>query len=71
MVVFHLLLTVISEVIIPSFIVVNLSNDGYFLPTVTVETEQQLLDFLDGVLDGRVQVSWSGCNCRQKVVLGF
>lgn len=40
----------------PSFIVVNLSNDGYFLPLGTVETEQHLLDFLNGVLDGSIQV---------------
>lgn len=40
----------------PTFIVVNLSNDGYFLPPGTVQTEQNLLDFLDGVLNGSVQV---------------
>ncbi|XP_030016278.1 protein disulfide-isomerase TMX3-like [Sphaeramia orbicularis] len=44
-----------SDVIVPSFIVVNLSNDGYFLPSVAVETEQQLLDFLNRVLDGSIQ----------------
>ncbi|KAM3604861.1 uncharacterized protein V6R79_017209 [Siganus canaliculatus] len=44
-----------SEVATPSFIVVNLSNDGYFLPVVAVETERHLLDFLDGVLDGSVE----------------
>lgn len=44
-----------SDVIIPSFIVVNLSNDGYFLPSVAVETEHQLLDFLNRVLDGSIE----------------
>nr|XP_020515181.1 protein disulfide-isomerase TMX3-like [Labrus bergylta] len=46
---------VMDDVIVPSFVVVNLSNDGYFLPLVAVETERHLLDFLDGVLDGSVQ----------------
>ena len=41
----------------PSLVVVDLSNDGYFLPPGAVETERHLLDFLDGVLDGSVQVS--------------
>ncbi|XP_040001947.1 melanopsin-like isoform X2 [Xiphias gladius] len=46
---------VMGEVIVPSFVVVNLSNDGYFLPPAAVETEHHLLDFLNGVLDGSVQ----------------
>ncbi|XP_031597981.2 protein disulfide-isomerase TMX3-like isoform X1 [Oreochromis aureus] len=46
---------VMGEIIVPSFIVVNLSNDGYFLPPGTVQTEHNLLDFLDGVLNGSVQ----------------
>uniref|UniRef100_A0A673AQR6 protein disulfide-isomerase n=1 Tax=Sphaeramia orbicularis TaxID=375764 RepID=A0A673AQR6_9TELE len=55
-----------SDVIVPSFIVVNLSNDGYFLPSVAVETEQQLLDFLNRVLDGSIQVS-GGNGITQRV----
>lgn len=43
----------------PSFIVVDLAVDGYFLPPVTVETEQHLLDFLDGVLNGSIEVALS------------
>uniref|UniRef100_A0A4W6CLW1 protein disulfide-isomerase n=1 Tax=Lates calcarifer TaxID=8187 RepID=A0A4W6CLW1_LATCA len=46
---------VMGEVIVPSLIVINLSNDGYFLPPGAVETERHLLDFLNGVLDGSVQ----------------
>ncbi|CAJ1073212.1 protein disulfide-isomerase TMX3-like isoform X2 [Xyrichtys novacula] len=46
---------VMDDVIIPSFIVVNLSNDGYFLPLVAVETEHHLQEFLDGVLTGSIQ----------------
>ena len=41
----------------PSFIVVDLSSDSYFLPAGDIETERHLLDFLDKVLDGGVQVS--------------
>lgn len=55
------LLFTVSEVTVPSFIVVNLSSDGYFLPPGAVETERHLLDFLDGVLDGSIQVSLGRC----------
>ncbi|KAF7654486.1 hypothetical protein LDENG_00069240 [Lucifuga dentata] len=44
-----------SEVVLPSFIVVNLSNDGYFLPLSGVEKERHLLDFLNGVLNSSIQ----------------
>ena len=46
-----------SEVTLPSLIVVNLSNDGYFLPPGAVDTERHLLDFLDGVLESSIEVS--------------
>lgn len=49
--------SVVSEVAVPSVIVVNLSIDGYFLPPGVMETEQHLLDFLDGILDGSIEVS--------------
>ncbi|XP_067329893.1 protein disulfide-isomerase tmx3a-like isoform X2 [Channa argus] len=45
---------VMGEVILPLLLVVNLSNDGYFLPTSTLKTERHLLDFLNGVLDGSI-----------------
>lgn len=48
-----------SEVPVPSFIVVNLAIDGYFFPSGAVETEQHLLDFLNGVLNGSIEVSLS------------
>ena len=53
----QLFLLVVSQVTVPSFIAVNLSNDGYFLPQQPVETERHLLDFLNGVLDGSLEVS--------------
>ncbi|XP_076023842.1 protein disulfide-isomerase tmx3a-like [Genypterus blacodes] len=46
---------IMGEVVLPSFIVVNLSNDGYFLPPADIQTERHLLNFLDGVLDSSVQ----------------
>uniref|UniRef100_A0A3P9HR11 protein disulfide-isomerase n=1 Tax=Oryzias latipes TaxID=8090 RepID=A0A3P9HR11_ORYLA len=46
---------VMGEVTVPSLIVVNLSNDGYYQPAGPVETERQLLDFLDGVLDSTIE----------------
>ncbi|XP_056149930.1 protein disulfide-isomerase TMX3-like [Lampris incognitus] len=46
---------VMGEVAVPSLMVVNLSSDGYFLPPGSVETEEDLLDFLNGVLDNRIE----------------
>ncbi|XP_034743202.1 protein disulfide-isomerase TMX3-like [Etheostoma cragini] len=46
---------VMGELSVPSFIVVNLSNDGFFMPLGAVQTERHLLDFLNGVLDGSIQ----------------
>ncbi|KAG7522423.1 disulfide-isomerase TMX3-like [Solea senegalensis] len=57
---------IMSDVIEPSFVVVNLSNDGYFLPHVPVKTERQLRDFLDGVVDGGVQCQ-GGNNVVQRI----
>lgn len=42
---------------LPFIIALNLSNDGYFLPLGAMETERHLLDFLNGILDGTIQVS--------------
>ncbi|KAG7252708.1 hypothetical protein CRUP_029098 [Coryphaenoides rupestris] len=47
---------VMGEVQMPSIIVLNLSNDGYFLPPIVMETEEHLLEFLNGVLDKSVEV---------------
>ncbi|KAK5860531.1 hypothetical protein PBY51_021999 [Eleginops maclovinus] len=60
---------VMGEVSLPSFIVVNLSTDGYFLPEGGVQSEQQLLDFLNGVLDG--SVAPQGGNSVDQRVLRF
>ncbi|XP_073348067.1 protein disulfide-isomerase tmx3a-like [Pagrus major] len=57
---------VMGEVTLPSLIVVNLSNDGYFLPLGAMETERHLLDFLDGVLDGSIECQ-GGNSVHQRV----
>jgi len=46
---------VCREVSLPSLIVLSLSTDGYFL-SEGLQGEQQLLDFLNGVMDGSRQV---------------
>ncbi|XP_064202246.1 protein disulfide-isomerase TMX3-like isoform X2 [Anguilla rostrata] len=43
---------IMGEVAVPSIIVLNTSNDQYFLPEEPVETMEQLLLFISGVLDG-------------------
>ncbi|XP_038819267.1 protein disulfide-isomerase TMX3-like [Salvelinus namaycush] len=47
---------IMEEVSMPFIIVLNLSNDGYFLPPNKVETKDQLLKFIDGVLKGRIKI---------------
>ncbi|XP_051556312.1 protein disulfide-isomerase TMX3-like [Myxocyprinus asiaticus] len=44
---------IMGEVLMPSIIVLNLSIDGYFLPQSKIETIEDLLYFLNSVLDGR------------------
>ena len=58
-------LAAVSDVAVPSVMAMNLSIDGYFLPRGVMETEQHLLDFLNGVLDGSVQVSPGGGRQRR------
>ncbi|XP_017297065.1 protein disulfide-isomerase TMX3-like [Kryptolebias marmoratus] len=57
---------IMGEVTVPSFIVVNLSNDGYFLPASHLETEHHLLDFLKGVLNGSME-SLGGNGFSQRI----
>ncbi|KAL2097570.1 hypothetical protein ACEWY4_006777 [Coilia grayii] len=46
---------VLGEVKAPCIIVLNLSNDGYYMPNQPVHSIQDLLSFLDGILEGKVQ----------------
>lgn len=45
-----------SEVAMPSVIILNTSNEQYFLPAERTETMEQLVQFITGVLNGSVQV---------------
>uniref|UniRef100_A0A674AD89 protein disulfide-isomerase n=1 Tax=Salmo trutta TaxID=8032 RepID=A0A674AD89_SALTR len=44
-----------SEVSVPSIIILNTSNEQYFLPSEPVETLEQLVHFINSVLDGSAQ----------------
>jgi len=44
------------EVAIPSIIVLNMTIDGYYLPESEIETIEDLLRFLNSVLDGSTSV---------------
>ncbi|XP_068604374.1 protein disulfide-isomerase TMX3 [Brachionichthys hirsutus] len=44
-----------TEVKVPSVIILNTSNEQYFLPGAPVETMEQLVQFINGVLDGSAQ----------------
>ncbi|KAG7488806.1 hypothetical protein MATL_G00037830 [Megalops atlanticus] len=46
---------IMSEVAVPSIIVLNTSSEQYFLPGEPVETMDQLLHFINSVLDGTAQ----------------
>lgn len=50
------LVSVPSEVAVPSVIILNTSNEQYFLPGEPTETMEQLVQFITGVLNGSVQV---------------
>uniref|UniRef100_A0A3Q2ZD32 protein disulfide-isomerase n=1 Tax=Hippocampus comes TaxID=109280 RepID=A0A3Q2ZD32_HIPCM len=46
---------IMGELQLPTIVMLNLSTDSYFLPPAPLETERHLLDFVDQVLDGRIQ----------------
>lgn len=45
-----------SEVAVPSVIVLNTSNEQYFLPSEPMESMEQLITFIKSVRDGTAQV---------------
>uniref|UniRef100_A0A3Q2GI94 protein disulfide-isomerase n=1 Tax=Cyprinodon variegatus TaxID=28743 RepID=A0A3Q2GI94_CYPVA len=57
---------IMGQAVVPSFIVVNLSSDTFFLPPGPIETELHLLHFLDGVLDGSME-SLGGNGFSQRI----
>uniref|UniRef100_A0AAR2IW49 protein disulfide-isomerase n=1 Tax=Pygocentrus nattereri TaxID=42514 RepID=A0AAR2IW49_PYGNA len=44
---------IMGELALPSLIVMNMTIDGYYLPEQKVETMEELLQFLNSVLNGR------------------
>ncbi|KAL6467561.1 hypothetical protein MHYP_G00232380 [Metynnis hypsauchen] len=44
---------IMSELALPSLIVMNMTIDGYYLPEQKVETMEELLQFLNNILNGR------------------
>lgn len=46
----------LREVAIPAIIVLNMTIDGYCLPESKIETIEDLLRFLNSVLDGSTSV---------------
>ncbi|XP_072318286.1 protein disulfide-isomerase TMX3-like [Eucyclogobius newberryi] len=44
-----------DDITVPLLLVLNLTNDSYFLPPRAVDSEQDLVWFLDSVLDGTLQ----------------
>lgn len=46
----------LSEVTVPSVIILNTSNEQYFLPSEPIESMEQLVQFISSVLNGSAQV---------------
>uniref|UniRef100_A0A8C6MAS9 protein disulfide-isomerase n=1 Tax=Nothobranchius furzeri TaxID=105023 RepID=A0A8C6MAS9_NOTFU len=46
---------IMGEVAVPSVIILNTSNEQYFLPSEPIETMEQLVQFISGVLNGSAQ----------------
>ncbi|KAM9826873.1 LOW QUALITY PROTEIN: protein disulfide-isomerase TMX3 [Neosynchiropus ocellatus] len=57
---------IMSEVAVPSFIILNTSNEQYFLPSEPVQTTEQLVHFITGVLNGSAQ-AYGGDGFIQKI----
>jgi len=43
-------------VAVPSVVILNTSNEQYFLPSEPIDTMEQLVQFINGVLNGSAQV---------------
>ncbi|XP_027028691.1 protein disulfide-isomerase TMX3-like isoform X2 [Tachysurus fulvidraco] len=46
---------IMGEVAVPSFVVLNTSNEQYFLPSEPIERLEQLISFIKSVLEGTAQ----------------
>ncbi|XP_062235398.1 protein disulfide-isomerase TMX3-like [Platichthys flesus] len=48
---------IMGEVTVPSVIILNTSNEQYFLPSEPIETMEQLVQFISSVLNGSAQAN--------------
>uniref|UniRef100_A0A4W5Q205 protein disulfide-isomerase n=1 Tax=Hucho hucho TaxID=62062 RepID=A0A4W5Q205_9TELE len=62
---------IMEEVSMPFIIVLNMSNDGYFLPPNKVETKDQLLKFIDGVFKGRIKSQGGNGSYQRFIRMAF
>lgn len=60
-----------SEVAVPSFIVLNTSNEQYFLPSMSMESIEQLISFIRSVLDGTAQVMHTYNNFMHNIMFKY
>uniref|UniRef100_A0A8C4NRN3 protein disulfide-isomerase n=1 Tax=Dicentrarchus labrax TaxID=13489 RepID=A0A8C4NRN3_DICLA len=57
---------IMGEVSVPSVIILNTSNEQYFLPSEPIETMEQLVQFINGVLNGSAQ-AYGGDGVIQRI----
>ncbi|KAI3355385.1 hypothetical protein L3Q82_018230, partial [Scortum barcoo] len=57
---------IMGEVTVPSVIILNTSNEQYFLPSEPIETMEQLVQFINGVLNGSAQ-AYGGDGVIQRI----
>ncbi|GLD54559.1 protein disulfide-isomerase TMX3 [Lates japonicus] len=57
---------IMGEVTVPSVIILNTSNEQYFLPSEPIETMEQLVQFISSVLNGSAQ-AYGGDGIIQRI----
>ncbi|KAM6971038.1 protein disulfide-isomerase TMX3 [Tautogolabrus adspersus] len=57
---------IMGEVTVPSVIILNTSNEQYFLPSEPIETMEQLVQFINSVLNGSAQ-AYGGDGIIQRI----
>lgn len=60
-------LYVFSDLTIPTIVVLNTSNQQYFLPDRHIENTEDMVQFINNILDGTAEVS---LHCDFKYVVG-
>lgn len=56
-----------SDLTIPTIVVLNTSNQQYFLPDRHIENTEDMVQFINNILDGTAEVS---LHCDFKYVVG-